>query len=277
MTGPQPRGAFLDEVTVLLITWNEEDNLERTLAGLRGVPEIVAVDSGSTDRTLEILNADPRVRVVTRPFDTFARQCAFGLEQIASGRWVLSLDADHIVTPELLAELSELSPESGVHGFRSAFTYCVHGKRLRASLYPPRVVLFRKEAGQFVDDGHGHRVEVDGEPADLRGRILHDDRKPLARFLTAQSRYAAAEAAKLRNAPPGLPFADQLRAGKVLAPFAVLVYCLFFKGLIYDGWAGWHYTLQRVLAEVTLALGLVDDALRPPDSDGGGRSAPGRD
>ena len=69
------------EITPLLLTFNEEDNLERTLAPLSWAREIVVVDSGSTDRTLEILARDPRIRVVVRDFDTHAMQWNFGLRQ----------------------------------------------------------------------------------------------------------------------------------------------------------------------------------------------------
>ena len=70
---------MLDRITPLLITLDEEPNIERTLAALAWAREIVVVDSGSTDGTLELLRLDPRVRVVTREFDTFAGQLGFGL------------------------------------------------------------------------------------------------------------------------------------------------------------------------------------------------------
>ena len=68
-----------DTVTPLLITFNEIQNIERTLAKLDWAVRIVVIDSGSTDGTLDILAKDPRVDVIHRPFDSFAEQCNFGL------------------------------------------------------------------------------------------------------------------------------------------------------------------------------------------------------
>ena len=81
------------DMTALVLTFNEAPNIERTLEAVKWAQRILVVDSGSTDATLDIVARYPQARVVTRPFDTFANQCNFGLSQISS-EWVLSLDAD---------------------------------------------------------------------------------------------------------------------------------------------------------------------------------------
>jgi hypothetical protein len=257
-------------LSVLLLTYNEEANIERTLAALQWVPSIFAIDSGSTDRTLEILAAQPTVTIRHRPFDNFANQCNFGLDLIKS-EWVLSLDADYVVTPALAEEIFACFKSSKCMlfaGFAIPFRYCIAGKQLRGTLLPPRICLYRSAGARYRNDGHGHRVDVPGKIGRMRNPILHDDRKPLERWLSSQQRYLAIEARKLQATPSSeLSTADRLRLKTPLAPLAALLLCLFVNGGILDGWQGWSYAFQRCYAEILLKLMLLETRARRRDPD----------
>jgi glycosyltransferase involved in cell wall biosynthesis len=253
---------FLDAVTPLIITFDEIANIERTLAPLGWAGRIVVIDSGSTDGTLEALAKDPRIEVHHRRFDTFAEQCNFGLSKIESD-WVLSLDADYELSPALVEELKSLWPSESCSSFRAAFVYRIYGRPLRGSLYPPRTVLYRVKQGQYANEGHGHRVRLTGEVADLREPIYHDDRKPLSRWLQSQINYATREAGHLLSMPRAeMSRADRVRVMGWPAPILVFLYVLFAKGALLDGPAGWYYAFQRLLAELLLALELLDRRLK---------------
>src|ERR1041384_386635 len=106
-----------NEVTVLILTFNEAPNIGRALERLSWAKEILIIDSGSTDGTLiSAQAAHPNVKVVTRPFDSFAGQCNFGLERITT-EWVLSMDADYILSPEFISELARLDPAAVGAGY----------------------------------------------------------------------------------------------------------------------------------------------------------------
>jgi hypothetical protein len=138
-----------------------------------------------------------------------------------------------------------------------SFKYCVNGRPLRGSLYPPRTVLYRRRGAHYERDGHAHRVAVGGTTQRLSSVIYHDDRKPLDSWLAAQARYAVNEVQKLRStAREDLTLVDRLRRTGWIAPLVMPFYCLLAKGLILDGSAGVEYTLQRTYAEVLLALRL---------------------
>src|SRR5687768_6834861 len=110
-----------ESIGVVLITWNEAPNIARTLAALSWAVQIVAVDSGSDDGTLDTLEAHPHVQVLHRRFDSFARQCAAGHDVLdATASWVLSLDADHIIPPELASEISSIDPAASPNGYSAA-------------------------------------------------------------------------------------------------------------------------------------------------------------
>jgi glycosyltransferase involved in cell wall biosynthesis len=247
----------LTSITPLILTRNEEVNIGRTLEHLRWAEDVVIVDSESTDRTAEIAGTFPNVRLFTRAVDTLAGQSTFGLQQVRTP-WVLLLDADYVVPPAVVDELRGLDPEPLVRAFRAGFRYAVNGKPLRASLYPPRIVLLQREHAEVWQDGHAHRVLVDGEVQDLRTRLIHDDRKSFARFVERQRRYMREEAVKIRTANPNaLSFAGRVRKLVVVAPFAVVFHTLFVRGVIFDGLRGLRYTWERFVAELILSRELL--------------------
>lgn len=244
----------------MLLTYNEEANIGRTLACLGWARRLVVVDSGSTDATLAILQAHPRVQLFSRPFDTHAHQWNHGVDQVATP-WAICLDADYQVTPELVAELRQLlSPPNAaslgsIHGLIIPFRYLVYGRPLRQSVYPAKVVMFRPACCRYINDGHTQLVDLRGPSLTLRSPILHDDRKSLSRWFWAQNRYASLEVDKLlRTSPSQLRTVDKLRRLHVLAPFAVLLVCLLPRQGLLDGWRGWFYAFQRMTAELMLSL-----------------------
>jgi glycosyltransferase involved in cell wall biosynthesis len=247
-----------EQITPLILTYNEAPNIRRTLDKLLWARRIVVIDSGSTDGTLEMLRSYPQVGAIHHPFLDAATQCNFGLTQVTSP-WVLSLDADYELSDELLDELAFLAPSDIVAGYRARFVYRIYGRSLRGSLYPPRTVLYRRERASYRQEGHTQRVVLDGEVLPLNGVIYHDDRKPLARWLASQGRYAEAEAQYLLNASPGaLGRTDRIRLVGWPAPLVVFAYTLLVKGCLFDGWPGWYYALQRTIAEMLLALAVID-------------------
>jgi glycosyltransferase involved in cell wall biosynthesis len=257
----------IEQITPLIITLDEAPNIERTLEKLRWARRIVVVDSGSTDGTLEMVARHPQADVVHRPFDSFAAQCNFGLAQIDT-EWALSLDADYELSDELVRELLRLTDEAGVSGYRASFVYRVHGAPLSGALYPPRTVLYRTKLARYLDEGHGHRVSISGQIKALRGPIYHDDRKPLSRWLASQQSYARLEVDYLSNTPKdSLSRTDRVRLAMIPAPLLVLFYVLILKGCILNGWPGWFYALQRLLAETMIALELMDRRLNALKAD----------
>jgi len=263
MQFPRASVNSISEITPLILTYNETPNLARTLDRLRWAGEILIVDSFSTDATLAIARAYPQVRLLQRKFESFAAQCNFALEHIRTP-WVLSMDADYVLTPELVDELSCIRFDPELAGFQVKFRYCILGQPLRSSLYPPRTVLYRRERARYLDHGHSHRVQIAGQVGRLSGQIEHDDRKPLDRWLHEQNRYALAEARNLVGTPrAGLNLQDRVRRHIIIAPWAIGLYTLFGRGLVFDGWRGVYYVLQRVIFEALLSLRLLELRLQP--------------
>jgi len=258
------RAAMLEAITPVLLTFNEEANIGRTLSRLTWGKDIVIVDSGSTDQTLAIASQFPQVRVSHRAFDSHARQWQFATGQTdIRTPWILRLDADYDLSEELIAEVSLLDADAPVSAYRIAFDYAIYGRKLRSSLYPPNTVLLRTGRFSIQDGGHTERWTIDGRIENLSGRITHDDRKPLSHWLASQQRYAKKEVDYLMTMPrENVSRAGRLRLMGWAAPLLVFFYVLFVKRCVLDGWPGWFYALQRLMAETMIALEVVDRRVR---------------
>jgi glycosyltransferase involved in cell wall biosynthesis len=247
----------LGNITPVILTRDEEPNVERTLGALTWAGEVIVVDSFSVDGTVRLATRFPNVRLVQRKMDELAGQTNHGLEQVHTP-WVLLLDADYLVSAALVEELRALEPGAKTAAYRAPFVYAIDGRPLRATLYPPRVVLFDRARARAWQDGHAHRMAVDGEIGDLRSSIIHDDRKSFANFVRRQRRYMRQEADKLCAANIGeLSWAGRVRKLIVVAPLAVVVHALLVRGLLLDGRAGLWYVWERFVAETLLSWELL--------------------
>lgn len=246
----------LEDITPLVLTYNEASNLSRMLLRLAWAREVVVLDSGSTDATREIAAQFPNVRFEVRAFDDHTTQWNFGVDACRT-EWVLALDADYLLGTGFEEELKQL--DGSADAYDAGFRYLIFGQALRGSLYPPRSVLFAKSRCRYAQDGHTQLLHIPGALGHMQTKIDHDDRKPLTRWLSSQDKYALLEAEKLAAADPAkLRLQDKLRLTCWAAVPASLVFTLLVKGTIWDGWRGWYYAVQRVLAEMLLALRLIE-------------------
>lgn len=252
---------MLDHITPVLLTFNEEENIGRTLSHLAWAKDIVIVDSGSTDGTLSVIQRVRNVRIFNHQFTTHASQWRFAVEETnISTEWILRLDADYQLTDALISELARLDPTAPLSAYRIKFDYSIFSHPMLSSLYPSNTVLVRRACFSIRNDGHTERWDVAGPVGTLRGRIIHDDWKPVATWLAAQARYMRREIDAVSTGRGGV--AQWLRCRPPLMPIAVFLYCLFGKGLVFNGRAGVFYALQRLVAEAVLSLMILERKFR---------------
>jgi glycosyltransferase involved in cell wall biosynthesis len=182
------------KISAVIITFNEEDRLPDALASLQGVAdEIVVVDSYSTDRTLEIARNN-QARTYQNRFIDYGQQKNFAMHK-ASHDWVLNLDADERVSPELKSAISELK-EKGAPGTATAFvikrkTFYL-GRWIRHSgWYPDRKIrLFKKSTATWQGRIH-EKLLVTGAVARLPGDILHFTYRDIGDHVRRLNRYSS--------------------------------------------------------------------------------------
>jgi len=182
-------------LSAIVITKNEEADLPGCLESLRGAAsEIVVMDGGSQDKTLDVARRyTPNVHV--RPFDDFAGQKQAALDR-ATGDWVLSIDADERVSPELAREIREVldaHPEEA--GFEIPFAVHFMGRRLRfGGLGGERHLrLFRRNSGRFNGKVH-EGIAVQGKIGRLRGTMLHVPYKSVNEYMEKMQTYTSMSA-----------------------------------------------------------------------------------
>jgi glycosyltransferase involved in cell wall biosynthesis len=226
-------------LSVALITLDEAANLPRTLRSVNWAQEIVVVDSGSTDGTREIaLKAG--ARVFEEPWKGFATQKNAAIAY-ATGVWVLSLDADEEVSPELAREIQGLlEGEPKYSAYRIPRLNHFLGRPLRHGGYwpDPKLRLFRKGAARFAERPVHETMETSGPVGTLKNPLLHHCYPTLEDYIEHMNRYSSAGARMLADsgrAPRTLP---GLIWNALLNPAATFAYNYVFRLGFLDGREG---------------------------------------
>ncbi len=223
-------------LSAVLIVKNEEKKLESCLASLRWADEIIIVDTHSTDRTLEIASRYTD-KIYQRDFDEFSAQKNFAVEQ-ASGEWILSVDADERVSPELRdAIIKVLEKGTGYDGFMVKRRNIIFGKSLRfAGQRSEKILrLFRKGGGLFEQPIH-EKVAVNGPVGELAGELVHESITDLKEYFEKLNLYTDHEARLMRSRGIRPNFVDLY-----LKPAARFFYFYILRLGFLDGYAGFLY------------------------------------
>ena len=200
-------------LTVLILTRDEERHIARAIASVQDIAaHILVVDSGSTDRTVEIAR-DLGAEVRANPWRNYATQFNWGLEQMPEGTgWVMRLDADEIVSPELAAEIKAALPGLGpvVEGINVGRRMTFMGRPIRhGGLFPIRVLrIFRHGKGRCEDRWMDEHVKVSGQVAELQGEILDDNLNSLTWWTAKHNSYASREVVDVLNLEYGFMVHD---------------------------------------------------------------------
>lgn len=227
-------------LSVVLITLNEADRLDACLASLPAGCEIIVLDSGSTDGTREAARARG-ARVEERPFTDYAGQKNAALA-LATRPWVLSLDADETLSPDLgraIARVTE-GPEAREAGFRARRRLHFMGRRMRFGRAVDRPLrLFRRGQGVFERSIH-ERLRVTGGPVGLlEGEILHRSFDDLADYFERFNLYTGKSAGRYLEdgrRPPPPPI-------HALRPWGEFLWRYVFQLGFLDGYPGYAYAL----------------------------------
>lgn len=191
-------------LTAIILTFNEERHLARAIGSVKNIADrIIVVDSGSSDRTVELAR-ELGARVIANPWVNHATQFNFALDQLAADtQWVLRLDADEIVTPQLADQIAAGLPMLGseIGGVYISRRMTFIGRPIRyGGVFPIHVLrLFRYGLGRCENRWMDEHIQVTGKTARFKGEILDDNLHSLTWWTQKHNAYASREVIDLLN------------------------------------------------------------------------------
>jgi glycosyltransferase involved in cell wall biosynthesis len=224
----------VNRLSVTIIAWNEEERLRACLESIAWADEIIVLDAESTDKTVQVAR-EFTDKIWVRPWPGFAAQKNFALEQ-ATCEWVLSLDADERVTPELRERICRIVRANGpADGYSIPRKNIFWGAWVRhGGLYPDyQLRLFRRAVGYFVDSAVHESALVKGHVGALAEPILHQSYRGLEDFVARSNRYSTLAAHQIvsRGGRAGLAELALRPLGRFLSMYVL------HAGFL-DGWRG---------------------------------------
>ena len=261
------------DLSVIILTYNEELHIARCLDNVSPIAkEIFIIDSYSTDRTLDIAAQYPKVKVLPNKWENnYAKQFNWGLEHAdIKTEWILRLDADEYLLPELVAELYEKMPALpvDVNGIIFNRRHIFMGQWMKRGIYPVKLLrVFRKGKGKCEQRLMDEHIQLfDGRSVEFEYDFCDHNLNDLSWFCHKHVNYAIREAVDLLDIELDLTGAAEADGNKNISwqaqnkrmkkhkyakqplfwrPFAYFVYRYFVKGACLDGKVGFIWTFLQ--------------------------------
>ncbi len=180
-------------LSVVIPTLNEEQDIAKAIASVSEIAsEVIIIDSGSTDKTVEIARS-LGAKVFQHPFKSFSDHRNFG-NQKATSDWILSIEADVIVTLELAAEISQTLTNTAYAAFYIERINQIWGKSIMHTNWGPRddchIWLYKKDSGKWQGKVHEEFILKIGESGRLKSRLFHHNYDTIAEFIDKFNKYS---------------------------------------------------------------------------------------
>jgi glycosyltransferase involved in cell wall biosynthesis len=260
-----------DEIVVLILTYNEKENIETCIQSVKGwADDIKVIDSGSTDGTIEILkNHD--VQCINNPFLDFSKQRNFAIDQLNSDYtgWVLFLDADEYLTTEIKQEISVSIKSDYYTNYFLNRKFFWQKKWIKRGYYPCHIIrLFKNGFGRCEDRTVNEHLIVDGPTGFIKEDFVHECKKPISFWIEKHIKRAQLEANELtkrsdHQVPISL-FKNKVETKRwirfniwerlpiFIRPFMLFFFRLIFQRGILDGKVAFGYHFLQTLWFTTL-------------------------
>ena len=231
-----------NKISITIITFNEQDNIATCLDSVKNFSdEIVIVDSGSTDKTLQIAHKYD-AKIFHRDFDSFSAQKNYA-DSKASGEWIFSIDADEIASKALSEQIPKAIKNNEIYGYLIPRNNIMLGSRIRYTRWAPdkHIWLYKKSFSKWTLGVHAE-VEVEGKIGELSGPKIHKHNKSIEEFFSMLNRYTKAEALEHINQNRHFSFFSFF-----YEPTKSFVGRFILKFGFLDGWRGFMLSYLRAI------------------------------
>lgn len=226
----------MEKLSVAIITFNSKKYIEDAIKSAKFADEVLVLDSGSNDRTIEIAkNLGARVE--------FQKWLGFGKQKqkavdLANNRWVFVLDSDERITKELEKEIKEILKNPLFYAYEVPRLNYFFGRAVKhLGLYPDKTIrLFDKTKAHFTDDEVHEKVVTNGKIGSLKNHMIHLAYENIEEFINKQNRYSSL------NAKP-----NKIKA--LINPFWTFFKMYFLKLGFLEGWEG--FLIARLYSQYT--------------------------
>ncbi len=230
-------------LTVVIPTLNEEADLPRCLNSVSFADEILVIDSGSTDRTLEIARKY-QAQIIKHPFRDFASQRQEA-DRYAHGDWILSIDADVEIPLSLAQEIQAILPNTNCTAFKIGRENIIWGKTIWHTDWNPNddchIRLYRRGSGKWQSQVH-EIYQVSGKIGYLKNHLIHHNYQSVSEFIDKSNRYSTLEAQKRFQSD--VRFSWLKFYSEPLKDFSKR---FFYKLGFLDGWHGFFLSLLQAM------------------------------
>lgn len=252
-------------ISIAIIAHNEQINVGRAVDSVLWADEVVVVDCQSTDNTKQVLKKYPKIRIIDAFNDPNLDVNKNLAIDACKSAWILSLDADEVVSNELRLEIKQiLAGEIGRNGFYLMRVNHFLGRPLRYSMnYPDYVLrLFRRGKGRFPAVHVHEELLVEGEVGYLRSALLHFSYPDIESYIAKLNFYTTFEArhsnVHIKHLPRKMPLKERLRyiywKWVPLKPILRFVVKYFVRGGFLDGLWGFHYCVLSAFSDYVVQL-----------------------
>ena len=252
-------------VSAVIIAKNEEKYIGRCLKSVVWADEVLVVDSGSTDRTLEIAK-DFGTKVLHHPWQGFGQQKNWAFEH-CQGEWIISLDADEEMAPGLAEEIKRTLQQGPRHSAYRILRRNYYGDRFMHCWWPDwQQRLFKKGQARFETTPVHERLLVQGSTGSLKGYMDHRAVANLNEYLAKFNRYTEAEAAILKDLRREKPWQNGFLLQGIARPVKTFLEYYFWRQGFKDGLPGFYISFFSAIYRFVAAVKSLPSGQIPEES-----------